>query len=185
MEFSEIIEKRRAYKALSPVDINQELIEDLAKAAQLAPSCFNNQPWRFLFVYGKENLEKFHPALSRGNAWAKQASMIIVVFSKPEFDCQLKRGDYFKFGVGLGTAFLILRATELDLVAHPMAGFNDEIIKEALNIPEDMHIITVIAVGKRNENYKDVLEESQWKHEEIRPKRKELKEFVYYNIYSE
>ena len=184
MEFSEIIEKRRAYKALSPVDINQELIEDLAKAAQLAPSCFNNQPWRFVFIYGKENLEKFHPALSRGNAWAKKASMLIVVFSKPEFDCQLKRGDYFKFGVGLGTAFLILRATELGLVAHPMAGYNDEIAKEELNIPNDMHLITVIAVGKWNENYKEVLEENHWKHEEKRPERKKLSEFVHHNVYT-
>ena len=184
MELMEIIEKRRAYKSLSLIEINEELIDDLAKAAQLAPSCFNNQPWRFVFVYGKENLEKFHPALSRGNAWAKKASMLIVVFSKPEFDCQLKRGDYFKFGVGLGTAFLLLRATELGLVAHPMAGYNDEIVKEALKIPEDMHLITVIAVGKWNENYKEVLEESQWKHEENRPKRKELKEFIYHNEFS-
>ena len=184
MDLMEIIEKRRAYKSLSPAEINQELIENLAKTAQLAPSCFNNQPWRFVFIYGKENLEKFHPALSKGNAWAKKASMIIVVFSKPEFDCQLKRGDYYKFGVGLGTAFLILKATELGLVAHPMAGFNDEIVKDVLNIPDDMHLITAIAVGKWNENYKAILEENQWNHEENRPKRKDLDEFVYHNIYS-
>ena len=184
MELMDIIEKRRAFKSLSPVEINEELIEDLAKTAQLAPSCFNKQPWRFLFLYGKENLEKFHPALSRGNAWAKNASMIIVIFSKPEFDCQLKRGDYYKFGVGLGTAFLILRATELGLVAHPIAGFNDEITKDILKIPEDMDLITIIVIGKWDEKYKETLEEKQWKHEENRPERKELNEFVYLNIYS-
>ena len=184
MELMEIIEKRRAYKSLAPVEITLELIEDLAKTAQLAPSCFNNQPWRFVFIHGKENLENFHPALSKGNAWARKASMIVVVFSKPEFDCQLKRGDYYKFGAGLGTAFLILRATELGLVAHPMAGFNDEITKEVLKIPKDMDLITVIAIGKWNENYKEALEEHQWKHEENRPERKDLSEYVYLNTYS-
>ena len=67
MELKDVIEKRRSYKALLPIEITNELIEDLAKHAQLAPSCFNNQPWRFVFIYGKENLEKFHPALSKGN----------------------------------------------------------------------------------------------------------------------
>jgi nitroreductase len=44
------IEARRAYRSLDPVAITKNLIKDLARSASLAPSCFNYQPWRFIFV---------------------------------------------------------------------------------------------------------------------------------------
>jgi len=56
MEIKEGIESRRAYRSLDPVIITDELVQDLAKYAGLAPSCFNKQPWRFVFVYDREML---------------------------------------------------------------------------------------------------------------------------------
>ena len=183
MELKDVIEKRRSYKALLPIEITNELIEDLAKHAQLAPSCFNNQPWRFVFIYGKEDLEKFHPALSKGNVWAKKASIIVAVFSKKEFDCVVKDKIYYLFDTGMATAFLILRATDLGYVAHPMAGFKEDIAKEILNIPSEMKLITVIGIGKHNEDYENLLEEHQLEHERNRPERMKLEEFLYHNKY--
>jgi nitroreductase len=183
MELKEVIETRRAYKALLPMEVIDELINDLAKHAQLSPSCFNNQPWRFVFIHGKENLEKFHPALTRGNAWAQKASIIVAVFSKQEFDCVIKDKIYFLFDTGMATAFLILRATDLGLVAHPMAGFKEDIAKEILNIPPDMKLITIIGIGKHNEHFESVLEEHQLEHERNRPERMNLNKFVFHNKY--
>lgn len=36
------------------------------------------------------------------------------------------------------TAFIILRASGLGLVAHPIAGFNEEIAKRILEIPNEI-----------------------------------------------
>ena len=82
MDVSRAIKKRREYRSLIPVEIQDDLIEDLARSAQLAPSCFNNQPWRFVFVRSPKMLEKMFDALSSGNIWAHDASMIIAIFSK-------------------------------------------------------------------------------------------------------
>ena len=87
MNVKEAIAKRRAYRSLDSVEISDELIYDLAESARLSPSCFNNQPWRYVFVYEKEMLKKMHEALSSGNIWAHKASMIIVVLGKQEDDC--------------------------------------------------------------------------------------------------
>ena len=57
MDIKEGIETRRAYRSLDPVIITDELVQDLAKNAGLAPSCFNRQPWRFVFVYEREMLK--------------------------------------------------------------------------------------------------------------------------------
>ena len=70
MDVREAIERRRAYRSLSPVKITPELLADLAHAASLAPSCFNKQPWRFVAVYDREILSRLHGALARGNEWA-------------------------------------------------------------------------------------------------------------------
>ena len=64
MNVVEAIERRRAYRSFEAVRITDELIEDLAGSAQLAPSCFNYQPWKFVFVYDEDMLVKMGEALS-------------------------------------------------------------------------------------------------------------------------
>jgi nitroreductase len=183
MDVEDAIKKRRAYRSLVPVEITDELIEDLAKTAQLAPSCFNNQPTRFCFVYETEILNKLKEALNRGNAWAKAASMIIAVFGKKELDCDVKGRIYYLFDIGQATAFLQLRATELGLVAHPIAGFDEEKVKEVLGIPKVMTVITLVNVGKKSDTISPVLSEKQVASEKVRPERKPISEFVFINRY--
>ena len=67
LKITDGIHARRAYRSLEPVEITRELVEDLATHAGLSASCFNNQPWRFVFVYKRERLEEMWGALSKGN----------------------------------------------------------------------------------------------------------------------
>ena len=182
MDVREAIKTRRAYRSLASVDITPELIADLAHCAQLAPSCNNNQPWRFVFVYGKENLEKFHPVLnSPGNDWARAASLIVAVCSRKEDDCIIRDREYHLFGDGLAAAFLIIRATELGLVAHPIAGYSPKKVREILGIPEDHQVITLINIGKHAAEISPILSPKQVEQETIRPERKPLSEFAFDN----
>jgi len=182
MDILKAIETRRAYRSLAPAAITPELLTDLARCAQLAPSCNNNQPWRFVFVYGKENLERFHPALSSpGNDWAKAASLIVVVCSRKEDDCVIKDREYHLFGDGLGTAFIVLRATELGLVAHPVAGYSPKKAREILGIPDDYQVITLINIGKHAPEISPVLSPEQVEQESVRPERKPFGEFAFDN----
>ncbi|MFB0518813.1 MAG: nitroreductase family protein [Acidobacteriota bacterium] len=178
MDVKQAIKERRAYRSLEPVKITKELVRDLAESARLAPSCFNNQPWRFAFVYQPEALKRMHAALSRGNEWAQAGSMIIAVFSKKDFDCVLKGREYYLFDLGMATAFIILRATELGLVAHPIAGYDEEKTKEVLNIPDEMTVITLVIVGKHSPTISPVLSDKQVEAERRRPERLPLEKFV-------
>ncbi|HIE05970.1 MAG TPA: nitroreductase [bacterium (Candidatus Stahlbacteria)] len=183
MDVIETIEKRRALRSLMPVEITWDLVLDLARAASLAPSCFNKQPWRFVFVYDSEQLERMHSALSQGNEWARDASMIIAVFSRLDLDCKIMGRFYYLFDTGMATSFLILRATELGLVAHPIAGFNEDKVKEILEIPEDMIVITLVMIGKHSEMVSSILNKDQAKAEKERPERMAIEEFVYRDRY--
>lgn len=178
MDVEQAIKERRAFRALDQVNITEELIHNLAKASQLAPSCFNNQPWRFVFIHTPKVLQTLYPILSRGNKWVEAASLIIVVYSQRDLDCKLPGRDYYLFDMGLATAFLILQATELGLVAHPIAGFDDGKVKEILEIPKEMTVITLVIVGKHSETITDLLSEKQASVEKNRPPRKSLEELI-------
>jgi nitroreductase len=183
VDVKEAILKRRAYRSLEPVEITEDIINELAEAAQFTPSCFNNQPWKFVFVYDRDMLVKMREGLTRGNEWIHAASLIIVVFGKKEDDCDTKGREYYLFDLGMACAFIQLRATELGLVAHPIAGFREQIVKVILGIPEEMKIITLINVGKKSDSISEILSEKQVGWEKERPKRKPIDEFVFRNHY--
>jgi nitroreductase len=173
------IEKRRAYRSLEPIEVSDTLIEDLAESARLAQSCFNKQPWRYVFVRDKEQLEKLHKSLPTTNKWVELSSLIIAAFSDVKNDCVIKERQYYLFDTGLASAFIILRATELGLVAHPIAGFNEDGAKRVLGIPEHMRLISLIVIGKRSKEFKEGLTDIQKSKEDKRPERKQFKEFIF------
>ncbi|MBW2029388.1 MAG: nitroreductase family protein [Deltaproteobacteria bacterium] len=126
---SELIKEinlRRAKRALSDKKIPQETIQRLMTAATYAPSCFNNQSWRFLLLTDDAALKKVHESLSGGNYWVKKAPLVVVTATKPDLDCRLSdRRDY----------------------AHPIAGFDPLKVKEAFRIPDEFIVITLVAIG--------------------------------------
>ena len=142
------INTRRAKRALSKKMIPDEIIRRLMTAATYAPSCFNNQSWRFLVVKGGEDLKNIHAVLSAGNYWAKSAPVVVVVATKPEFGCQLSdRREYALFDCGLAVENLMLQSFKEGLYAHAMAGYDPSKIKAAFRIPGEYIVITLIAIG--------------------------------------
>ena len=183
MEVVDAIEKRRAYRSLEPVEITEDMVKELARCANLAPSCNNFQPERFVFVYGKEMLEKMKPAFSKGNVWCHAASMMIAVFSDKELDCKSPDREWYLFDTGMATALLILRATEMGLVAHPISGFDEGMAKDILGIPRELVLITIVLVGKKSPNISPVLSPKQVERETKRPDRFPLEKFAFKDVY--
>lgn len=178
MDVKEAIRIRRAYRALASVEIDDDLINELAKSIQLPPSCFNKQPWRFVFVRSPELLKKLHTALSKNNQWVEAASLIVAVYSWKDLDCVLPGREYYLFDTGMATAFMILRATELGLVAHPIAGFDDKLVKDILQLPDEATVIALVIVGKHTTSISSLLTEQQANAESTRPVRKPIDELI-------
>ncbi len=179
---NELIERRRSKRAISEESLEEGTAETLVRAAHLAPSCFNNQPWRFVLVEDREKLKPIKDALPGGNYWAKKAPLIIAVLSRSDLDCELSQGRiYYKFDSGLAVENLLLQATDLGLVAHPIAGFDPEVTREVLNIPEDFELITLIIVGKPDDP--EELREKHQKSENSGRERKPLDKVLAKNTF--
>lgn len=159
----EFLHKRSPYRAISPKPVEKERLSALLEAAQLSASCMNSQSWRFLVLDEPKALEQGRAALSQGNYWARTAPILMVGFSRVDLDCRPADGrEYYLFDLGMAVQNILLQATEFDLVARPMAGFNPDNIREAFQIPPEYRILVVLAVG-----YKGDLSTLQERHQKI------------------
>ncbi|MDG6218482.1 MAG: nitroreductase family protein [Candidatus Thermoplasmatota archaeon] len=181
MDVEQVIQTRRAYRSIDPEPLTNEELKQLETAVQLAPSCFNNQPWRFVFVTNENKRNEIRKALSKGNQWAYHASMYVVVCARKQDDCVIHDREYYLFDTGIATGFLVLQATELGFVAHPIAGYSPKMTRHILDIPDDMQVIALVIIGKHADKIRKELTEKQREIEKDRPKRKKIKEIIYYN----
>jgi nitroreductase len=126
-------------------------------------------------------LDLMKQAFSKGNEWCHQDSMIVAVCARKDDDCIIHDREYYLFDAGMAVAFLILRATELGLVAHPIAGYSPRKTREILGIPEEFQVITLVNIGKKSSQINPVMSEKQVQEESLRPARKPLEEFAFIN----
>lgn len=183
METLEAIRKRCSLKAhLSGRAIEPEMINTVLGAACLAPSARNMQPWRFVVVQGSKEVENLvQAAFSGPGTVVAQAPVVLVVCSRPEDDVVIDGKEYYLFDVGLAVGNVLLAATDLGLVTHPMASFDETEVKRALHIPEDFRVVIVTPLAYPLEDSYD-----QAAEERIGQRtRKGLKEVAYLNRWGE
>jgi nitroreductase len=177
------IEKRKSRRALGTKKIPSAIIERLMTAAALAPSCFNNQPWRFVVVHEEPVLRKVKAALSAGNYWAKRVPLIIAVCTKRDLDCTPPDGrEYALFDTGLAAENCMLQAVKEGLVAHAIAGFHQAEVKKTLSIPEEYTVIALLIVGYSGDP--SILNEKHRQAEDAERDRKPPSQVIMYNGWS-
>lgn len=142
------IRARFSARALSERPIEQDTYNALVEAAGQAPSCFNEQPWRFLIARG-ERKEKLLATLTEKNrSWAYRADALILLLSKKTFTRGGKPNPWYLSDAGCAAGFLMLEAQRRGLYAHPMGGFDRAQARLAFEIDEDYDVIEVIALGE-------------------------------------
>jgi nitroreductase len=143
------IERRRAKRAIDASKrIPKEVIDRVVRAGILAPSCFNNQPWRFVIVDADETLRMVKSHLPDANYWVNASPCIILALTETSLDCNLSDGRaYALFDTGLAVQNMVLQAVREGLYAHPIAGFKPKAIKKEFGIPEEYTLITLVVLG--------------------------------------
>jgi hypothetical protein len=125
-------------------------------------------------------LDRMCATLAPGNAtWAKQASLIVAVWSKADLDCRTPDGrDYYQFDTGMASAFLTLGATARNLEAHPIAGYDPKAAREVLVLPIEAQVITLAIMDGHSHEVSPTLTDWQVKAETERPPRLPFEDFA-------
>ena len=185
MELLSELTERRARRAIAPDPISQESVARILEAATLAPSCFNNQPWRIIAAEKREGNSCYAAiaeSLTPGNSWALEAPLLLVFTTGAHLDCRQDGGrDYSYFDLGQAALALQLQAQREGLYAHPMAGFSPSKMRTALGIPLEIVPLCVMAVGRPGDPEK--LAEGPRKSEDSPRSRKPLGEVAFRDSY--
>lgn len=148
----ELLARRWSGRAFTGDGVGREQLITLLEAARWAPSCFNDQPWRFL-VWDRSRdtgaWQRAFDCLSEGNReWVKDAPVLLLACADTEFSS--RPGSPSRWGrhdTGAASMNLYLQAVALGLMAHPMAGYDQDAIRAAFAIPERYTLCAMIAVG--------------------------------------
>ena len=139
----------RAYDASKAV--SQEQIITLLEAARWAPSCFGDQPWRFI-VWDKNTdaaaWQKAFDCLVPGNqAWVQNAPVLLLTTADSLFSHNLKPNRWGQHDTGAAAENLCLQASAMGLMAHQMGGFDATKAREAFAVPEQYTPMAMMSVG--------------------------------------
>ncbi len=146
----EILSRRWSGRAIDPDrPVVRETVATLLEAARVAPSSFNEQPWRFLVFeeIDRDALAQARSCLAEGNEWAKKAPLLLLSVAAERWQKSGSPNRHAQHDVGLASENLALQAIAEGLVVHFMAGFDAKHARELFGVPDGFTPIAMIAVG--------------------------------------
>lgn len=150
MPITPLIIGRWSPRALSGEKLSDEELSALFEAAKWAPSAFNSQPWRFIYVKnGTPAWDKLFSTLAAGNKlWTDKAAVLVLLLSRNNFEYNDQPNLTASFDCGAAWENLALEASARGLVAHAMSGFDYDVARANFNIPDTYKPEVVIALGR-------------------------------------
>ncbi len=164
--FSELIKKRRSTRKFTEEELTQDEEVLLLKAALMSPSSKRSNCWQFVVVDDREMLARLSRCKAHGAELLEGAPLAVVVLADPlasdvwiedasiaSLMIQLEAED-----LGLGSCWVQVRERS---TAEGVPA--DEVVRELLDIPLQMQVLSIIAVGHKAVERKPFDEDNlQW-----------------------
>lgn len=148
--FSELLKKRRSTRKFTDQKLSEDQVVELMRGALMSPSSKRSNPWQFIIVDDQAKIERLAQCKENGSQLLAGAPLAIAVVADPLIsdvwieDCsitalilQLQAED-----LGLGSCWIQVRE-RFDSAGVP----SDEVVRSILNIPLQMQVEAIIAVG--------------------------------------
>lgn len=172
MKFIELAKQRCSIRSYTNKAVSKKMLTEVLEAGRLAPTACNYQPFTFVVVQEKENLE----ALAEGYPadWFAEAPVVIAVCTQASKAWVRKRHDdrnYADVDAAIAADHMTLAAEDLGLGTCWVGAFDPKVIRKALGVPRSIEPLILLTLGHPKEKG--------------RPKtRKSLEELVRYETWS-
>lgn len=149
--------ERWSPRAFNGENISEDTLLCFIEAARWAPSAYNSQPWRFLYARrDSADWQRYLSLLIEFNRnWAQHASALLVIVSKTSFvppgKSEEQPAPSHAFDTGAAWGFFALQAHLAGWHTHAMTGFDKELARRELKIPDGYEVQAMVAVGKRGD----------------------------------
>lgn len=146
----DVMLKRRSIRDFDERFVPKDIVQDIVRAAALAPTSCNMQLYHFVIVENPELLEKFKKTVTGKINWCHQMAVLLV---DPKITFE-NEANYISAGMVVQN--FLLRAVELGVGTCPIAGFKGkDILRRELHIPERYDIPLIIFFGYSKEMNSD------------------------------
>lgn len=149
-DIHDVLRQRWSPRAFDGRPVARATILRIVEAARWAPSCSNEQPWRFV-LSSREQPEGFGQLLdclaASNRTWAQHAAVVGFSVAKLHHERTGQLNRHAWHDVGLATANLVFQAGTLGVMVHQMAGFDAARARTALSIPAGFEPVTALALG--------------------------------------
>jgi nitroreductase len=144
------IQKRRSIRKFTGTPVEQEKRDIIIEAALRSPSSMGRDPWEFIVVDDKEILEKLSKAKPHGSSFLKGAALGIVVCA------DISKSDVWVEDTSIASTHIYLAAESLGLgacwIQLRKRQYSDDITSgeyaaALLNLPVEMEVLSIIAIG--------------------------------------
>jgi len=147
METYEAITTRRSIRRYAQEPVPEQVIRELLTAAMSGPSAHNRQPWQFMVVTNREQLDDL-ASIQAYSATLSQAPLAIVVCGDMEL---AQFDDVWLLDCAIAVQNLILLAHDRGLGACWLeCHFREEraiAVREKLRLPEHILTLAVVSIG--------------------------------------
>jgi len=144
----ELIKKRRSIRKYEPKEIEQDKLERVLDAARLAPSGKNVQGWKFIVVRDPQRKEQLVDAC-KGQKFMAEADAAVAVAVNEE-EVYQGHGNYmtsFAVDGAIALDHLILAATHEGLGTCWIGAFDENKVREILQVPQPYRIVALTPLG--------------------------------------
>lgn len=149
-DFLKFAQERYSVRKYQKTPVEQEKIDSILAAANLAPTACNYQPQK-IYVVKSEEARK---ALATASPCTFDAPVVFVVGYDSERSAKGMICEGHDFGdtdAAIVCTHMMLEATELGLGTCWVGYFNEEKVRAALNIPEGIRIRDLLPTGYPSE----------------------------------
>ena len=149
MQLEKAIQNRKSVRKFKDKKPDWRKIIEAIDSSRYAPMAGDNYTLKFILVEDKKKIQKI--AESTQQDFCEQVHYIVVAVSNPERTINLygqDRGErYCRQQAGAAIQNFLLKLTELGLDTCWVGHFYDNMIKEALKIPENCFVEAVFPIG--------------------------------------
>lgn len=144
METWDAITSRRNVRQFEDRPIGAEDLDRILEAGRRAPSSRNWQPWDFIVVTDRAQLEELSGVWRGGGHIAQSAATVVVVL--PEMDDASQR-ERAAFDVGQASVQMMLAAADLGIGSGHSAVGDQDAARRILGFPADRYAYIMIDLG--------------------------------------
>lgn len=150
----ELLRTRRSTRSFKETQLSPDLVEQLMQAALMSPASKRSNPWQFVLVDDTQMLQSLSECKKHGSQLVAGCSLAVVVLADPD------RSDVWIEDCSIATTILQLEAEDLGLGscwvqirerASAQGESSEAVVRHLLNIPENLRVESIVAIGVKNE----------------------------------